>query len=135
MSDFLKDIIKETGNEYASLVSAGSTGDVNDFIDTGRRDQYIVPFPQYIIDEIFLFNDYSSVEGSWQDIVNKEECVHGVEHNHHSSKHNPIECLYEFRFFKAELDTLDLRNEVENSPVVLYYKDQILTKIDFYENL
>ncbi len=35
MSDFLKDIIKETGNEYASLVSDGSTGDVNDFIDTG----------------------------------------------------------------------------------------------------
>jgi len=35
MSDFLKDIIKETGNEYASLVSDGSTGDVTDFIDTG----------------------------------------------------------------------------------------------------
>ena len=35
MSDFLKDIIKETGNEYASLVSDGSTGDVDDFIDTG----------------------------------------------------------------------------------------------------
>ncbi len=35
MSDFLKDIIRETGNEYASLVSDGSTGDVNDFIDTG----------------------------------------------------------------------------------------------------
>ncbi len=35
MSDFLKDIIKETGNEYASLVSEGSTGDVDSFIDTG----------------------------------------------------------------------------------------------------
>ena len=35
MSDFLKDIIKETGNEYASLVSDGSTGDVDSFIDTG----------------------------------------------------------------------------------------------------
>ena len=35
MSDFLKDIIKETGNEYASLVADGSTGDVDSFIDTG----------------------------------------------------------------------------------------------------
>ena len=35
MSDFLKDVIKETGNEYASLVSEGASGDVTDFIDTG----------------------------------------------------------------------------------------------------
>ena len=35
MSDFLKDIIKETGNEYASLVSDGASGDVDSFIDTG----------------------------------------------------------------------------------------------------
>ena len=36
MSDFLKDIIKETGNEYASLVSDGvAAGDVSSFIDTG----------------------------------------------------------------------------------------------------
>ena len=35
MSDFLRDIIKETGNEYASLVSEGMTGDVDSFIDTG----------------------------------------------------------------------------------------------------
>ena len=35
MSDFLKDIIKETGNEYASLVADGSAGDVDSFIDTG----------------------------------------------------------------------------------------------------
>ena len=36
MSDFLKDIIKETGNEYASLVSYGvEAGDVDTFIDTG----------------------------------------------------------------------------------------------------
>ena len=36
MSDFLKDIIKETGNEYASLVSDGvEAGDVDTFIDTG----------------------------------------------------------------------------------------------------
>tara|TARA_Y100001937_G_scaffold114219_1_gene163730 strand:+ start:740 stop:1747 length:1008 start_codon:yes stop_codon:yes gene_type:complete len=36
MSDFLKDIIKETGNEYASLVSEGvEAGDVDSFIDTG----------------------------------------------------------------------------------------------------
>ena len=35
MSDFLKDVIKETGNEYASLVSDGSSGDVDSFIDTG----------------------------------------------------------------------------------------------------
>ena len=35
MSDFLREIIKETGNEYASLVSEGSTGDVDSFIDTG----------------------------------------------------------------------------------------------------
>ena len=37
MSDFLRDIIKETGNEYASLVSEGSTGDVDSFIDTGSN--------------------------------------------------------------------------------------------------
>jgi len=36
MSDFLKDIIKQTGNEYASLVSDGvEAGDCNSFIDTG----------------------------------------------------------------------------------------------------
>ncbi len=36
MSDFLKDIIKETGNEYATLVSDGvEAGDVDSFIDTG----------------------------------------------------------------------------------------------------
>jgi RecA/RadA recombinase len=36
MSDFLKDIIKQTGNEYAALVSDGVEGaDVENFIDTG----------------------------------------------------------------------------------------------------
>ena len=36
MSDFLKDIIKETGNEYATLVSKGvEAGDVHSYIDTG----------------------------------------------------------------------------------------------------
>ena len=36
MNDFLKDIIKETGNEYASLVADGvEAGDVDTFIDTG----------------------------------------------------------------------------------------------------
>ena len=36
MSDFLKDIIKETGNEYAGLVSDGiDSADVTNFIDTG----------------------------------------------------------------------------------------------------
>ena len=35
MSDFLKYVIKETGNEYASLVSDGASGDVDSFIDTG----------------------------------------------------------------------------------------------------
>ena len=36
MSDFLKDIIKETGNEYATLVSeCVEAGDVDSFIDTG----------------------------------------------------------------------------------------------------
>ena len=36
MKDFLKEIIKETGNEYASLASEGITaGDVVSFIDTG----------------------------------------------------------------------------------------------------
>ena len=36
MNDFLKDIIKTTGNEYASLVSDGvEAGDVDSFIDTG----------------------------------------------------------------------------------------------------
>jgi RecA/RadA recombinase len=36
MTNFLKDIIKETGNEYASLVSEGvEAGDVDSFIDTG----------------------------------------------------------------------------------------------------
>ena len=36
MSNFLKDIIKETGNEYATIVSEGvDTADVTNFIDTG----------------------------------------------------------------------------------------------------
>ena len=36
MSNFLKDIIKETGNEYATLVSEGVDGaDVTSFVDTG----------------------------------------------------------------------------------------------------
>ena len=36
MSNFLKEIIKETGNEYASLVSEGvDSADVTNFIDTG----------------------------------------------------------------------------------------------------
>ena len=36
MKDFLKEIIKETGNEFASLASEGITaGDVSSFIDTG----------------------------------------------------------------------------------------------------
>ena len=36
MSDFLKEIIKETGNEYAGLVSDGiDSADVTNFIDTG----------------------------------------------------------------------------------------------------
>ena len=36
MSDFLKSIIKETGNEYATLVKDGvAGGDVDSFIDTG----------------------------------------------------------------------------------------------------
>ena len=36
MTDFLKEVIKTTGNEYASLVSDGvEAGDVEEFIDTG----------------------------------------------------------------------------------------------------
>ena len=36
MTDFLKDIIKETGNEYATLASEGiDAGDVSNFVDTG----------------------------------------------------------------------------------------------------
>ena len=35
MSDFLKDIIKETGNEFATIVDDGvEAGDVANFIDT-----------------------------------------------------------------------------------------------------
>ena len=41
MNDFLKDVIKETGNEYASLVADGMTaGDVDGFIDTGSSVSY-----------------------------------------------------------------------------------------------
>ena len=36
MSDFLKEIIKQTGNEYATLAKDGvSGGDIDSFIDTG----------------------------------------------------------------------------------------------------
>ena len=36
MTDFLKNIIKEVGNEYASIVYDGvAAGDVDSFIDTG----------------------------------------------------------------------------------------------------
>ena len=38
MNDFLKDVIKETGNEYAAVVSEGvEAGDVESFIDTGSE--------------------------------------------------------------------------------------------------
>ena len=38
MSDFLKDIIKTTGNEYAALVADGIEGaDVGAFYDTGSH--------------------------------------------------------------------------------------------------
>ena len=38
MNDFLKDVIKETGNEYAAVVSEGvEAGDVENFIDTGSH--------------------------------------------------------------------------------------------------
>ena len=34
--NFLKDVVKEIGNEYASLVSDGvAAGDTSNFIDTG----------------------------------------------------------------------------------------------------
>ena len=36
MTDFLKNVIKDVGNEYASLVADGvEAGDVDSFIDTG----------------------------------------------------------------------------------------------------
>ena len=36
MNDFLKNIMKEIGNEYATLASDGiEAGDVNSYIDTG----------------------------------------------------------------------------------------------------
>ena len=36
MTDFLKDLVKSSGNEYASVVSDGvSAGDVDSFVDTG----------------------------------------------------------------------------------------------------
>ena len=37
MSDFLKSIVKEVGNEYASIVEDGDSGDVSTFIDTGSH--------------------------------------------------------------------------------------------------
>ena len=36
MSNFLKNVIKETGNEYGTIVSDGlSTADVSGYVDTG----------------------------------------------------------------------------------------------------
>ena len=35
MSDFLDELISVTGNEYASKVSEGMLGNVNEYIDTG----------------------------------------------------------------------------------------------------
>ena len=36
MTDFLKNVVKDVGNEYASLASDGvAAGDVDSFIDTG----------------------------------------------------------------------------------------------------
>ena len=38
MSDFLKNVVKEVGNEYASIVADGvEAGDVSTFIDTGSH--------------------------------------------------------------------------------------------------
>ena len=47
MSDFLKDIIKETGNEYATLVSDGvESADVTSFID---KFSHFFNFDNYLI--------------------------------------------------------------------------------------
>ena len=35
MSDFLKSVIKDVGNEYATLVADGTSGDNDSYIDTG----------------------------------------------------------------------------------------------------
>ena len=35
MTDFLKNVIKEVGNEYATIVADGMDSDVDNFIDTG----------------------------------------------------------------------------------------------------
>ena len=35
MTDFLKNVIKEVGNEYATIVADGMDSDVDVFIDTG----------------------------------------------------------------------------------------------------
>ena len=37
MEEFLKNIIKDVGNEYATLVSDGMDSDVDNFIDTGSH--------------------------------------------------------------------------------------------------
>lgn len=45
-NDFLKDIIKTTGNEYANLVEDGvESGDVENFIDTGSYILNVPIFP------------------------------------------------------------------------------------------
>ena len=50
-SDFLKEIIKTTGNEYASLANDGiESGDVSDFIDTGSYILMLFFQVHYMVD-------------------------------------------------------------------------------------
>jgi len=50
MSDFLKDIIKDTGNEYATLAKDGvAGGDVDSFIDTGSYSPMLYYQVQFMV--------------------------------------------------------------------------------------
>ena len=52
MNDFLKDIIKETGNEYASLVADGvEAGDTDTFIDLVSIDRIKKNSLSFLYDE------------------------------------------------------------------------------------
>ena len=53
MNDFLKDVIKETGNEYAGIVSDGATGNLNPIYTLGSSsislELGIIYFPSFYL--------------------------------------------------------------------------------------
>ena len=79
MSDFLKSIVKEVGNEYASIVEDGvEAGDVSTFIDTGSFilngllswKYWESQFSNFILSWKYWESQFSNFLSSWKYMAN-----------------------------------------------------------------